>query len=425
MGGELSPQKLRVSPEPAVVQIGPVDALREPVQRQLVEILASPAFRNSKRYSALLKYLVERTLAGQAAELKERNIGVDVFDRPADYDTTTDHVVRSAGGEIRKRLAQYYMECGLTAEVRVDLHPGSYVPQFRLRRDEFPDTANTIPPAVVNTGIKSVELGPQSVRRWPVLLGVFSAGALLALAAALLVTHRPQTAVDRFWAPITAPPAPVLLCVGRWVGPPGSQRDAGESPSAGRPADSAPGMFKPPIGAEDAIALARMAGTLQSLRKDFRVLTERETTFDDLRQGPAVLIGAINNSWVLRLTSALRFRFEDAAQDQEPFIGESQTASPRAWRSERNAESRQMTRDYAIVARCWNPETSQIVVVAAGSHPWGTRAAGEFLTNPVCLKELEALAQKNGNRKNVELVLSTDIVKGATGPPTMVAWYFW
>jgi len=221
--------------------------------------------------------------------------------------------------------------------------------------------------------------------------------------------------------------APVLLCVGRWVGPRGSQRDAGESPSAGGPADSTPQLdkFKPPIGAEDAIALARMAGTLQSLRKDFRVLMEHDTTFDDLRQGPAVLIGAINNSWVLRLTAALHFRFADATQDGEPFIEESQTASPRAWRSVRLAESRQFTRDYAIVARCWNPETRQIVVVAAGSHTWGTRAAGEFVTNPVSLKELEALAQKNGNRKNVQLVLSTDIVKGATGPPTIVASYFW
>jgi len=49
---------------------------------------------------------------------------------------TSDHSVRSAAGEIRKRLAQYYLERGHEAEIRIDLLPGSYVPQFRFNREE-------------------------------------------------------------------------------------------------------------------------------------------------------------------------------------------------------------------------------------------------------------------------------------------------
>ena len=56
---------------------------RELILRQLTLILASPAFRNCKRYSAVLKYLVDRTLEGRGGELKERNINIDVFGRPA------------------------------------------------------------------------------------------------------------------------------------------------------------------------------------------------------------------------------------------------------------------------------------------------------------------------------------------------------
>jgi hypothetical protein len=50
----------------------------------LKQILASTAFRNSKRYAAVLRYVVERALEGNLDRLKERTIGVDVFGRPAD-----------------------------------------------------------------------------------------------------------------------------------------------------------------------------------------------------------------------------------------------------------------------------------------------------------------------------------------------------
>jgi hypothetical protein len=60
----------------------------EAIRRELTLILASPAFRNSRRYSGLLTHLVERTLVGRGGELKERNIGIDVFGRQPDCDMT-------------------------------------------------------------------------------------------------------------------------------------------------------------------------------------------------------------------------------------------------------------------------------------------------------------------------------------------------
>jgi hypothetical protein len=55
---------------------------REEVLRELREVVASPHFCNSKRYPALLQYIVENTLAGRSEMLKERSLGVDVFDPP-------------------------------------------------------------------------------------------------------------------------------------------------------------------------------------------------------------------------------------------------------------------------------------------------------------------------------------------------------
>src|SRR6202043_2295265 len=127
-------QALRTTFEPIT------DAEREMVRTQLDLILASPAFHNSKRYTGVLKFIVEQTLEGEGALLKERTIGVEVFHRPPDYDTA-DHVVRSAVAEVRKRLAQYYQE-DRRGELRIDVLPGSYVPQFRWAEEQSAPSLN-------------------------------------------------------------------------------------------------------------------------------------------------------------------------------------------------------------------------------------------------------------------------------------------
>ena len=83
---------------------------RDAILRELEAVLASPHFCNSKRYPTLLQYIVENTLAGKLDLLKERTLGVEVFDRPPTYDTNTDTVVRYTAGEVRKRLLLYYSE---------------------------------------------------------------------------------------------------------------------------------------------------------------------------------------------------------------------------------------------------------------------------------------------------------------------------
>src|SRR3984957_16592701 len=105
---------------------------RSAIRPQLERILANPLFKNSKRYPNLLRYVVEHTLEGSPGELKERTLGVEVFGREPNYDTNADPVVRATAGEIRKRIAQYYHEHGRENEIRIDLSPGSYVPEFEL-----------------------------------------------------------------------------------------------------------------------------------------------------------------------------------------------------------------------------------------------------------------------------------------------------
>jgi hypothetical protein len=84
-----------------------------------------------------------------------------------------------------------------------------------------------------------------------------------------------------------------------------------------------------------------------------------------------------------------------------------------------------VTRDYALVLRMADPKTEQTVVVAAGITVFGTYAAGNFLTNKNEMKKLAAIAPRGWEKKNMELVLATDVIRGRSGPATIVAAQFW
>jgi len=108
------------------------EARERAVRAELQRLLESPAFRTSKRCREFLEYIVEHTISGPAGTLKERSIGVELFQLPQDFDPGQHTVVRVTANEVRKRLAQFYLaENGSSHPVRIDLQPGSYKAEFR------------------------------------------------------------------------------------------------------------------------------------------------------------------------------------------------------------------------------------------------------------------------------------------------------
>ena len=63
------------------------------VRLELARILKSPLFAGSRRYTSFLEYVVEKTIAGDEDQLKERTIGTDVFGRDPAYDVSLDNVI--------------------------------------------------------------------------------------------------------------------------------------------------------------------------------------------------------------------------------------------------------------------------------------------------------------------------------------------
>lgn len=93
-------------------------------------ILSSPQFAQSRRMQRFLAVIVERALAGRTEDLKEYTIGVEVFDRPADYDPRIDSIVRVEARRLRRKLREYYAGPGKKDAVVISLPEGSYIPRF-------------------------------------------------------------------------------------------------------------------------------------------------------------------------------------------------------------------------------------------------------------------------------------------------------
>jgi TolB-like protein len=109
------------------------DIPKDRVHEQLERVLSSRGFVNAGRLSRLLRHSVEKTLAGQADELKEYSVGMEVFDRDDKYDPRVDSIVRVEAGRLRSRLEEYYGGEGASDPVRISLPRGAYAAQFELR----------------------------------------------------------------------------------------------------------------------------------------------------------------------------------------------------------------------------------------------------------------------------------------------------
>ena len=111
---------------------GLTESREQAVRAELNRLLESSAFRTSKRCREFLEYIVRHTINGPTGALKERSIGVELFQLSQDFDTGQHTIVRVTANEVRKKLAQHYQaENGSYHLVRIDLPPGSYSAAFR------------------------------------------------------------------------------------------------------------------------------------------------------------------------------------------------------------------------------------------------------------------------------------------------------
>lgn len=108
----------------------------EIVYQQVSRITASRPFKKSIRLSHLLEFIVDATIRGEAATLKEWVIGTDVYGRGKDFDPRLDPIVRTEIRRLRRKLGEYFETEGRGDAFVIVIPKGSYIPCFRERCDD-------------------------------------------------------------------------------------------------------------------------------------------------------------------------------------------------------------------------------------------------------------------------------------------------
>jgi hypothetical protein len=422
------PQKRR----PPIVE----EMNKSAILQELDNILASPPFRNSSRSKQFLSYVVQHRLDGRDELLKERSIGADLFHRPADYATGDDPVVRVQAGEVRRRLEQYYHEFSKASELRIDLPVGTYVPEFHPLPTELPVEAST-PPSPVK----------ERSRNWKAI--AWTALAINLLLVVVLVAPairgriaRP-TALQKFWAPVFSTSQPVLVYLPRPVlyrpsfalydkyakAHPGTFQTQEERFDQLLPLDPEEKILWkdmltfPDIGlvSGDVYAAFRISDALGRIGKQRQIRVGHETSFDELRNSPAVLIGAFSNRWTMEMTSDLRYVFEE--RDGILWIHD-RTSPDKKWFCTLGLHQ-EVVVDFGVVTRLLDSKTGHAVVSVAGITAPGTDAAAQFVSDPEALSEWARTAPPGWEKKNMQVVVQTSVIDAGASPPHVVAAYFW
>jgi len=425
---------------------------RPQLQELLDDILRSAPFRTSRQCQDMFRYIVEHSLAGSDDSLRERVIGIEVFGRAPDYDTAEDPVVRLRAADVRKRLAQYYQAQKNSTELwKIEIPIGSYKAQFH--RPER--TASQVAAATAVTQHSSeavVSQRPEQLivntrlRKRKAFWATGTAILLAAFAGLMLTQHTTSpsgTAFDLFWGPILENPRPVLVCTGTnsvyVLTPKAIEKYRTTHPHR---QDGTPNLetlfpleeLRSFSGDDfrlvkdrfltngDASTIAQISSLLASRHHPYDLRFGSDLSFGDLRHSSAILIGAFNNSWTLNMSDNLRFIYDSGDTPLGMHVQDRFDRSRSWWPKfpcERDGE------DYAIVSRILESKTGSVLVTIAGNCQSGTEAAGEFTTSPELIAEFTKQAPKDWSRKNLQIVLHTNVVNDIPGSPTVVASYYW
>jgi hypothetical protein len=427
-------------------------AARPQLQELLDDILRSTPFRTSRQCQDLFRHIVEHSLAGSDDSLRERVIGVEVFGRAPDYDTAEDPVVRLRAADVRKRLAQYYQtQKNSTQQWKIEVPTGSYKAQFHRPESVVSQVAGatdvTQPgsEAVVSQRPEQLTVNTR-LRKRKAFWASFAAILVAAALAGLMLTQHPTpptgTAFDLFWGPVLENPRPVLVCTGSnsvYVLSPKAlekyklthshRQDATPNLETLVPLEELRNLagddFLPVknmyLTTGDASAAAQISSLLGSRHHPYDLRFGTDLSFGDLRHSSAILIGAFNNSWTLNMTDNLRFVY-DSGDTPEMHVRD-RFDSSRSWWPKFSGEKD--IEDYAIVSRILDSKTGSVLITIAGLRQSGTRAAGDFTTSPELIAEFIKQAPKDWSRKNLQIVLHTNVVNDIPASPTVVAAYYW
>jgi hypothetical protein len=423
------------------------------ISESLEKVLRSALFKDALQLQSLLRYIVENSIQGHDDVLKERIIGMNVFGRKPDYETADDPIVRSRVGQLRRRLEQYYesreAEC---APVQIVIPHGTYRPTFILRprpNGGCKESPTVEPPQVTssdNNGkppeprpAAAVPRAPRKVR-W-LVWGVAATATLSVLLAAWAWGPKwTKSEFDLFWEPVFESGKSVLIYTG-----PAEVYVLSDSYEDNDRAQDPPDDLKLPMqrwelhplaegevltgkdlvldkigysGSGELIACAKLAVLLASHHRSYVLRSDPDLPFQDLRDSPAVLLGAWNNYWTVETTKDLPFFYDRAARIRE------RGGQGRVW-SIPFQQGVPPPEEYLLVTRHFDSKTRSPLISVSGMTTCGTRAAGDFVTDPAQLAKLAGIPRPALERMNLAIVLHATFVDCVPTSMDVLAVRYW
>ncbi len=436
-------------PKPQLQEEAPLPGLHHDPHWELAQrVVAGSNFARSPLLSKFLLFVVAETLEGRADEISEHQIGVQVFERPPDYRTLEDNIVRSYARQLRKRLAEHFAGEGAAELVRIDIPVGGYVPVFVPAGSSEREKDDTAGNGAQKHSLAQVTLmrprgaEPAAARRTRWVPRLLAALLVVPYSAALVgitwyaatraaAPHPPQEPARVLWTALFSGSANSYIVPSdagfnlledlsrRPV--PLAEYIAGnyeKLPLAGVDAHSSQDLrtqqLTPFVDLQIAAAFAHL---YEDDPQRVFVRFPRDLRLDDLKNANAVIIGSVgSNPWAAMAESNANFRIVDRPGmsgaeiiNLRPQPGEAPT-----YASHWNEPSHET---FALIAFLPNLSGNGHLLVLEGLDVAGTQAAAEMLLHPSAIDPiLKRATRPDGSLRNFEVLLrSTSIESNATG----------
>ncbi len=447
------------------------------VREQLGVLLASQQFLTSKRASEFLQFIVEHALIGDVDSLKERLLGIEIFHRRSDYDTSTDAIVRVTANDVRRRLSQFD-QANSEERVRILLPPGSYVPDFIQRGEPSPAFEEIEVPApiqiheepvpvpdmtphpvavVIPARVEGIPVAPSRISlRQRNVPAIWALSAVLValpvgwLGESLIAPARADNAARdvRFYADLLGPIGaagksqtlialsnPHVVLYRGSASPTPSKEDeiasipvpADLSPQLNATANDTQGNYpfhylavddKNYTGLGEAEAAFGLARVLEATGRSARLTQARFLNWDAAREQELVILGAPHMSAFAQSSlKATNFVMEhDAIRNQHPLPGELAIYN-------RSNEGNALE-DYGLIWMGKSPSGSRVLVLA-GVTSTGTAGVGQFFADPERMRkvyeQLKSLSKGSSFPETWQVLLRIDAREDVPVATTAIA----
>lgn len=403
---------------------------------ELQRVLQSKTFSECETLRQILKFIVERSVAERADEIKEYTIATEVLGRSSDFSSKADNIVRVQAARLRKKLAEYYNGEGAQDPLHIFIARGHYYPGYL-----------TPPLAVQPTVNSSASQAEQAVtpNPWPAKLSAALNWRSLALGLSILnlalLTHIPwpfklsadspkspplAKALALLWQPFVSSNQPPIIVYSNalfLMSEPGDlyryYTDTSHSLAMGAQVPSLAGLerrgpipnhlgplyyFDSYTGIGEVVAAGKISQLLALRGQDFSVKRSRITTYEDVRNRHAIFLGAsLENAILGKLPVESDLVFEDPAGKE--FVGRllirdrrPEANQPAAYEFQRDDRTKALQREYALISLLPGVTLNQYILVLAGLSTLGTQAAAEFATSEASMLTLERMRAASGDK---------------------------